>query len=73
MKMGSSFKKAMFDENISKGLTNWAQNARQRKRMSATNVGDSSPDGEGIQMVNPRRVSAMEQGTFSRKNGTRDC
>jgi len=41
--------------------------------MSATNVGDSSPDGEGIQMVNPRRVSAMEQGTFSRKNGTRDC
>ncbi|RLN07183.1 hypothetical protein C2845_PM11G08230 [Panicum miliaceum] len=50
--MGSSFKKAMFDENISEGLTNWAQNARQRKRMPATNVGDSSPDGEGIQMVN---------------------
>ena len=73
MKMGSSFKKAMFDENISKGLTKWAQNARKRTMMSATNVGDSSPDSEGIQMVNPRRVSAMEQGTFSRKNGTRDC
>ncbi|PUZ76152.1 hypothetical protein GQ55_1G267000 [Panicum hallii var. hallii] len=61
--MGSSFKKAMFDENISEGLANWAQNARQRKRMPATNLGDSSPDGEGIQMVNARRVSAMEQGT----------
>jgi mlo protein len=63
MKMGSSFKKAMFDENISEGLANWAQNARQRKRMPATNLGDSSPDGEGIQMVNAQRVSAMEQGT----------
>ncbi|OEL32529.1 MLO-like protein 1 [Dichanthelium oligosanthes] len=61
--MGSSFKKAMFDENISEGLANWAQNVRQRKRTPATNVGDSSPDGEGIQMVNARRVSAMEQGT----------
>lgn len=62
MKMGSSFKKAMFDENISEGLTNWAQNARRRKRMLTTNVGDSSPAGEGIQM-NERRASAMEQGT----------
>ncbi|CAO1942054.1 unnamed protein product [Urochloa humidicola] len=61
--MGSSFKKVMFDENISEGLTNWAQNARQRRRMPAANVGDSSPDVEGIQMVNARRVSAMEQGT----------
>uniref|UniRef100_A0A0A8YAD6 Uncharacterized protein n=1 Tax=Arundo donax TaxID=35708 RepID=A0A0A8YAD6_ARUDO len=54
--MGSSFKKSMFDENIYEGLSNWAQNARRRKRMPATNVGDISPIGEGnggaIQMTN---------------------
>ncbi|KAF8653118.1 hypothetical protein HU200_062561 [Digitaria exilis] len=61
--MGSSFKKAMFDENISEGLTNWAQNARQHKRLPTTNVGDSSPDAEGIQMVSAQRASSMEQGT----------
>jgi mlo protein len=64
IKMGSSFKKEIFDENISEGLTNWAQNARQRKRMPTPNVvGDSSPNGDGIQMVNAQRVSAIEQGT----------
>ncbi|WVZ74986.1 hypothetical protein U9M48_023097 [Paspalum notatum var. saurae] len=61
--MGSSFKKAMFDENISEGLTNWAQNARKRNRIPARSVGDNSPDGEGIQMTNTRRESAMEEGT----------
>ncbi|XP_062221108.1 MLO-like protein 1 [Phragmites australis] len=60
--MGSSFKKTMFDENISEGLNNWAQNARRRKRMAATNVGDNSPIGEGggIQMTNARRDLAIE-------------
>ncbi|TVU29632.1 hypothetical protein EJB05_21208, partial [Eragrostis curvula] len=64
--MGSSFKRGMFDENISRGLTNWAENARMRKRTPVvTNVGDDSPSGEGggIQMTNARRDSAMEQGT----------
>ncbi|KAJ1279586.1 hypothetical protein BS78_04G166100 [Paspalum vaginatum] len=61
--MGSSFKKAMFDENISAGLTNWAEKARKRNRIPAGSVGDNSPDGEGIQMTNARRESAMEQGT----------
>lgn len=64
MKMGSSFKKAIFDENISEGLINWAENARRRNRMPTTSVGDNSPVGEGIQMSNKeRRESAMEQGT----------
>jgi mlo protein len=64
MKMGSSFKKAIFDENISEGLTNWAENARRRNRMATTSVSDNSPIGEGIQMSNKaQRESAMEQGT----------
>ncbi|XBI34271.1 hypothetical protein VPH35_120102 [Triticum aestivum] len=61
--MGSSFKKAMFDESISEGLTNWAQKARKRNRMPAESVGDNSPVGQGIQMTNTRRESAIEQGT----------
>lgn len=64
MKMGSSFKKAIFDENITECLTNWAENARRRNRMPRTSVGDNSPIAEGIQMSNnTRRESAMEQGT----------
>ncbi|XBI76898.1 hypothetical protein VPH35_070081 [Triticum aestivum] len=50
--MGGSFKKAMFDESISEGLTNWAQKARKRNRMTTPSVGDNSPVGEGIQMTN---------------------
>ncbi|KAM3196606.1 hypothetical protein ACQJBY_072352 [Aegilops geniculata] len=61
--MGSSFKKAMFDESVSEGLANWAQKARKRNRMPAASVGDNSPVGEGIQMTNARRESAIEQGT----------
>ncbi|AQK53073.1 MLO-like protein 1 [Zea mays] len=61
--MGSSFKKAIFDENVSEGLINWAENARRRNRMP-TSVGDNSPIGEGIQMSNQtQRESSMEQGT----------
>ncbi|KAL6634138.1 hypothetical protein ACP70R_026809 [Stipagrostis hirtigluma subsp. patula] len=65
--MGSSFKKAMFDDNISEGIAKWAQNARRRKREMATNMGDNSPVAEGnggvVQMTNARRDTAMEQGT----------
>ncbi|TVU29660.1 hypothetical protein EJB05_21237, partial [Eragrostis curvula] len=62
--MGSSFKKAIFDENISESLTNWAESARRRKRMPSTNVGDNSPlqGSGGIQLTNAQRDSAVEQG-----------
>ena len=57
VKMGNSFKKAIFDNNVSEGLVNWAQNARRRKGKNATNpeVGVSSVDGRyggDIQMTN---------------------
>ena len=57
VKMGNSFKKAIFDNNVSEGLVNWAQNARRRKGKNATNpeVGGSSVDGRyggDIQMTN---------------------
>jgi hypothetical protein len=60
VKMGSSFKNGMFDENISEGLANWAETARRRKRVPVV----TSEEGAGIQMTNnSRRDSAMEQGS----------
>ncbi|KAF8731758.1 hypothetical protein HU200_015692 [Digitaria exilis] len=55
--MGNSFKKAIFDDNVSEGLVNWAQNARRRKGKKTTNseTGDSSVDGRyggSVQMTN---------------------
>jgi mlo protein len=61
VKMGSSFKKAMFDENISEGLTNWVQNARRCKRVPSTNLGDNS-ENEGIQLTNARRRQQWSKG-----------
>ncbi|XP_020191816.1 MLO-like protein 1 [Aegilops tauschii subsp. strangulata] len=57
--MGSSFKKAMFDESISEGLANWAHKARKRNTKPAASVGDNSSVGEEIQMTNARRESAI--------------
>lgn len=37
IKMGSSFNKAIFDDNVSEDLANWAQSARQRDRKNKTN------------------------------------
>ena len=57
VKMGNSFKKAIFDNNVSEGLVNWAQNARRRKGKNTINaeVASSSVDGRyggAIQMTN---------------------
>ncbi|CAL5079470.1 unnamed protein product [Urochloa decumbens] len=54
--MGSSFKKAIFDDNISEDLVNWAQSARRRKGENKTNadVATSSTDerhGGAVQMT----------------------
>jgi mlo protein len=55
--MGTSFKKAIFDDNVSEGLVNWAQKARRRKGKNTTiaDMGASSVDGRyggDIQMTN---------------------
>ena len=36
--MGSSFNKAIFDDNVSEDLANWAQRARRRNKKNKTNV-----------------------------------
>uniref|UniRef100_A0A0D9VH74 MLO-like protein n=1 Tax=Leersia perrieri TaxID=77586 RepID=A0A0D9VH74_9ORYZ len=54
--MGSSFKKAIFHENVTEGLANWAQNARRRNEREPRmqNVGDPpvvESNGGAIQMA----------------------
>jgi mlo protein len=67
--MGSSFKKAIFDDNVTEGLVNWAERARRRTLMSSrTTVNASGPSVDeandvAIQMTNTRAISSDEQGT----------
>ncbi|KAI8016518.1 MLO-like protein 1 [Camellia lanceoleosa] len=52
--MGTSFKKAIFDEHVQVGLVGWAQKVRKKQLKAATNVsvGGKSTDGStmGIQL-----------------------
>ncbi|CAN6213646.1 unnamed protein product [Urochloa humidicola] len=44
--MGSSFKKAIFDDNVSEDLVNWAQSARRRKGKNKTNADMATPSND---------------------------
>lgn len=67
--MGNSFKKSIFDENVAKGLVNWAENARRRGRKPNRTTVDanSSPvdevEGGTFEMANIPSKSSVEQGT----------
>ena len=54
VKMGNSFKKSIFDDNVTEGLVNWAEKARKRTRIPnrTTAYATNSPIDEGIQMQN---------------------
>lgn len=67
MKMGSFFKKAIFDEHVQVGLVGWAQKAKRKKGLKATSDGSvpaSSHGGSsaaGIQLGRVlRKASAPE-------------
>ncbi|CAM0945630.1 unnamed protein product [Alopecurus aequalis] len=63
--MGNSFKKSIFDDNVTEGLVNWAEKARRRTRIP--NRTTNSPINETIsgtvQMQNTHATSSMEEGT----------
>ncbi|KQJ99928.1 MLO-like protein 1 [Brachypodium distachyon] len=67
--MGNSFKKSIFDENVTEGLVNWAEKARRRTRIpNNSSVGASSSpidgvNGGAIQMANTQANSSAEEGT----------
>lgn len=65
MKMGSSFKKVIFDEHVQEGLVGWIETAKKKGRApnsteSSSNIGPASGSVPGIQMQN---VGQKESGT----------
>ena len=68
MKMGTSFKKAIFDEHVQESLVGWAQKARKRRgvvansRDSPSNMGSAGGSSAGIQLHNVgQKESAIEE------------
>jgi mlo protein len=63
--MGTSFKKSIFDDNVTEGLVNWAEKARRRKRIPnrttiyATNSPIEGENSGEIQMQNTRDTSSV--------------
>ncbi|KAM3243730.1 hypothetical protein ACQJBY_055584 [Aegilops geniculata] len=64
--MGSSFKRVMFDENVTEGLVNWAEKARRRTRIPSktpADVGNSQVDeasGVAVQITNAHADSLVQ-------------
>lgn len=52
MKMGSSFKKQIFDEHVQESLLGWAQKARKRKGAVTRRDIPSNGSSVGIQLQN---------------------
>lgn len=64
--MGSSFKKAIFDEHVQVGLVGWAQKVKKRKGLRAAADGSSQGVKEGgstvgIQLGNVMRKASAPQ------------
>ncbi|XP_078173066.1 MLO-like protein 1 [Carex rostrata] len=61
--MGSSFKRAIFEEHVQAGLLGWAKGAKRRKGRGAVTV-ETGTGNRGVQMINvPREGVSIEQGT----------
>ena len=63
--MGTSFKKTIFDDNVTEGLVNWAEKARRRTRSpnKITTEPIDEANGGVVQMTNTQANSSVEQGT----------
>ncbi|XP_051216863.1 MLO-like protein 1 [Lolium perenne] len=62
--MGNSFKKSVFDDNVTEGLAAWAEKARRRRTtVYATNSPTIEANSGEIQLQNTRDTSLVEQGT----------
>jgi mlo protein len=62
--MGNSFKKSVFDDNVTEGLAAWAEKARRRRtNVYATNSPTIEANSGEIQLQNTRGTSLVEQGT----------
>lgn len=64
MKMGSSFKKAIFEEHIQEGLVGWARSAKKNKALRKAANGSSSSQGgpkEASQTVQLAQVAGNKE------------
>lgn len=67
MKMGTSYKKAIFDEHVQVGLVGWAQKAKKKKGLKPAGNGSGQgsshePTSRGIQLGSAlRKASAPEE------------
>lgn len=62
MKMGSSFKKAIFDQHIQEGLVGWARQAKKNKGLRKAANGNSAgspPGAAAVQMTKVREEDAL--------------
>lgn len=64
MKMGSTFKKSIFDEHVQVGLVDWAQKVKKKTQKKAANNGSrdgnsSSTDGSTVR-IQLGRVTGKE-------------
>ena len=66
--MGNSFKKPIFDDNMTEGLVNWAEKARRcivipnTTTTYATNSPTDEANSGAVQMQDTRAISSMKQG-----------
>ncbi|CAM0947582.1 unnamed protein product [Alopecurus aequalis] len=65
--MGNSFKKSIFEDNVTEGLVNWAEKARRRTRIPniayAANSSTEEGNGGAVQTQNTWSTLSVEQGT----------
>lgn len=73
MKMGSSFKKAIFDEHVQAGLLGWAQKVKQKKGLKAA-AGDASGSGSGTGQAtsNNGSTTGIQLGRIVHKASTQE-
>uniref|UniRef100_A0A8I6Y7A4 MLO-like protein n=1 Tax=Hordeum vulgare subsp. vulgare TaxID=112509 RepID=A0A8I6Y7A4_HORVV len=58
--MGSSFKRVMFDENVTEGLLNWAEKAKRRTSVDVGNSGVDEADGVAVQITDAHADSSVK-------------
>lgn len=57
--MGSSFKKAIFDEHVQVGLVGWAQKVKKKKGLKAATEGSGSISGPNPSQADSNNGSSM--------------
>ncbi|GAV57493.1 Mlo domain-containing protein [Cephalotus follicularis] len=68
--MGSSFKKAIFEEHIQVGLVGWAQKVKRKKGLKAASEGSGNGSGSGQASSHGGSSVAIQLGTILHKQST---